>query len=130
MIEPPAQGTRVMTCIQCPQGCSLSVSPYPAGVMVEGNRCERGRSYAERELTNPVRTLTSTVATDFPDFPRLSVRTGGDIPLVDVFRAMTAVNGIRLRERLKPGDVVVENLAGTGVPLVATDDMTEHWGMK
>lgn len=129
MIEPPAQGTRVMTCIQCPQGCSLSVSPYPAGVMVEGNRCERGRSYAEREVMNPERTLTTTVATVFSDFPRLPVRTGGDILLADIFRAMKVVNDIRLSARLKPGDVVVENLAETGVPLVATDDMTEHWGM-
>lgn len=130
MEELPEQETRVITCIQCPQGCSLIVSLALAGLLVEGNRCERGRNYVERELINPARTLTSTVATVFSDFPRLSVRTGGDILLADAFRAMKALNGVMLKERLKPGDVVVENLAGTGVPLVATDDMTEHWGME
>lgn len=129
-MESPAHEIRVITCIQCPQGCTLRVARTVAGPVVEGNRCERGRSYAEGELTNPVRTLTTTVATVFSDFPRLPARTGGDIPLAAMFRAMRAVNAIRLTERLRPGDVIVENLAGTGVPLVATDDMTEHWGMS
>ena len=138
---------RRLTCIQCPLGCSLKVyreggeepgscnfsrgavsqaaeaipaSPPKEELVVEGNLCRQGEVYAREEVVNPTRSLTTTVATSFARCPRLPVRTEGEIPLQDLFRAMEEINALRIDQPLKPGDVVLENLLGTGVPLIAT----------
>lgn len=113
-----------LVCIQCPQGCRLKVSHRGSELVVEGNKCPRGVNYAREELTNPSRTLTTTVSTIFPDFPLLPVRTQGEIPLVQVFAAMGEINSTLVTRRLRPGDIVLPSLAGTGIALIATDDMT------
>jgi len=115
---------REIVCIQCPQGCAMHAESEDAVYEITGNKCPRGRAYAIKELTNPSRTLTTTVATIFSDCPLVPVRTDGDIPLRDVFRVMHELNGYRAQKRLHPGEVLIEDLAGTGVALLATGDMT------
>lgn len=115
---------KMLVCIQCPQGCKLAVSRSGEQVTVTGNKCPRGAGYAKQELINPCRTLTTTVKTAFVDFPLLPVRTLGEIPLKNVFGAMGEISRLLVKKRLRPGDLVLENLSGTHVPLIATDDMT------
>lgn len=124
MDSPSSSNERDMTCIQCPKGCSLHARSRGNAVEVKGNQCPKGRDYALREITNPSRTLTTTVATIFNDCPRVPVRTGADIPLAVVFEAMAAINGVHADRRLRPGDVLIPDLLGTGVPVIATGDMT------
>lgn len=50
-----------IVCIVCPNGCSLSCQAENGAIVVTGNRCPRGRDYAITELTNPMRTLTTSV---------------------------------------------------------------------
>nr|MCR5492023.1 DUF1667 domain-containing protein [Bacilli bacterium] len=50
-----------LTCIICPRGCHLKVDDE---MNVTGNSCPRGAAYAKQELTNPTRTITSTVKCD------------------------------------------------------------------
>ena len=57
------------TCIICPRGCRLSVDD---NMNVTGNFCPRGKQYAVSELTNPVRTITSSVTTRDPSRNRSS----------------------------------------------------------
>ncbi len=111
------------TCIVCPLGCSLVVFEDPGGednLLVEGNRCRRGEEYAVEEYRNPCRSLTTTVATVFKDCPRLPVRTRGEILLKDIFRAMQQINSLKVEQHMKPGEVVIQDLVGTGVPVIAT----------
>jgi len=115
---------KMLVCIQCPQGCKLTVSHSGEGVSVTGNKCPRGASYAQQEVINPCRTLTTTVRTAFVDFPLLPVRTLGEIPLKSVFGAMGEISRLVVKKRLRPGDVVLEKLYNTDVALIATDDMT------
>ena len=72
----------IFTCIVCPNSCRLDarLEAGPEGVIVRGNRCKRGEAFAQAELTNPVRTLTTTVCTVFPWAPVLPVRTDAEIP--------------------------------------------------
>lgn len=116
--------SKTIVCIQCPQSCRLTVNMEEGRVVVAGNKCPRGIDYGQTELINPRRTLTSTVKTIFSDIPLLPVRTREEIPLAAIFTAMKEINGIVVHERLAPGDVVLSNLAGTEVALIATDSMT------
>ena len=51
---------KVLVCIGCPKGCRVSIDTET--LETSGNACPRGAAYAKDELTNPTRTLTSTVA--------------------------------------------------------------------
>ena len=65
-----------LVCIVCPRGCRINVE----NGVVSGNGCKRGEAFALSEMTCPMRTVCSTVATTFEDYPVLPVRTNGEIP--------------------------------------------------
>src|SRR5690554_169211 len=115
---------KTLVCIECPRGCKLEVTRREGKILVSGNRCPRGQGYAERELVNPSRTLTTTVRTSFADFPLLPVRTDGEVPLDSIPALMERINTVQVSRRLLPGDVVTPQLPGTHVALIATAAMT------
>ena len=118
------EGQKVtLTCISCPLGCTIEATRKGEELELEGNRCKKGLEYVRQELTNPMRSITTTVKTSFGDFPRLSVKTDGEVPLKDIYLFMKAINEIEVSERLKPGDIVKAGLRGSEVNLVATCDM-------
>jgi CxxC motif-containing protein len=112
-----------ITCILCPRGCQIELTTKDGEHLVVGNKCKKGIEYAINEVTNPTRTLTSTVKTAFKDFPRLPVRTDKEVPLKDIFSFMKEINRVIVDKRLSPGDIIINRILGTDVNLVATDDM-------
>ncbi|MEA5051711.1 MAG: DUF1667 domain-containing protein [Oscillospiraceae bacterium] len=113
--------TKEFVCIVCPNGCRLTASGDGGELRVTGNLCPRGKAFAEAELTNPVRSLTTTVRTVFPDRPVLPVRTAGEIPKGKIPEAMAFLRGFTLARRARCGEVIVRDLLGTGVDVIATD---------
>lgn len=113
---------RLLTCIVCPKGCSLSVTFSDEGVIqeIKGNACPRGKDYAESECTHPTRTVTSTVLCE--DGAIVSVKTAAPIPKERVFQVMKEINAKKAPGGVKIGDVIIENVAGCGVSVVATSN--------
>ena len=112
---------RVLICIGCPMGCPVTVTMDGAEVVeVIGNICPRGKTYAEKEVTNPTRIVTSTVKVEGGDRQFVSVKTKEDIPKEKVFDCMKEINLITVKALVAIGDVILENVAGTGVAIVAT----------
>lgn len=109
-----------LTCIQCPIGCTLTVTVDGGEVSVSGNTCPRGRVYGIKEVTHPSRTVTSTVEITGGDIPRLSVKTRTDVPKEKIFDVMAVIRKTRVEAPVKAGDTVVKNAAGTGVDVIAT----------
>lgn len=87
---------------------------------VEGNFCKRGLTYANDECTNPKRTVTSTVRCKSGAV--VSVKTENTIPKEKMFEVMKEINAVTAPDGLRIGDVVVENVCGTGVNVVATSN--------
>lgn len=117
---------RDMVCIVCPIGCRLTVTEdenEPLGYKVTGNTCNRGIDYGIKELTNPTRVLTSTVKITKAHLKRLPVRTNGAIPKDKIFECMKVINSLALEAPVKVGQVILENILGTGIDLIATKDM-------
>ncbi|MGN0659398.1 MAG: DUF1667 domain-containing protein [Emergencia sp.] len=113
-----------LICIVCPNGCRLHGTVSEDGTLtVEGNRCVRGEAFAGTEMTSPVRSLTTTVRTSFDNMPWLPVRTDGEIPKYAVPDALKELRGLRVNRKVLCGDCVLENLAGTGIPVIATADL-------
>ncbi len=113
--------TRELVCIRCPLGCMLSVEMNGSEVVnVTGNTCKRGAEYANKELTNPTRIVTSSVSVLDGTTATVSVKTQDDIPKGKIFECMKALQGVVLQAPVRIGDVVVKNVADTGVDVIAT----------
>lgn len=114
--------TRELICINCPLGCQLAVT-LDAGevVSVTGNSCKRGETYGRKEVTNPTRIVCSSVpVVGSPQGGMVSVKTAQDIPKGKIFAVMEEISGAFVTPPVEIGDVVIANVAGTGVDVIAT----------
>ena len=112
---------RELICINCPMGCRLTVTMEDEKVTeVTGNTCKRGEIYARKEVTNPTRIVTSTVQVEGGRALRTSVKTKEDIPKELIFECVKALKNVTVKAPVNIGDVVLENVAGTGVDIIAT----------
>ena len=113
-----------LICIGCPLGCPLTVEMEGNEVKsVSGNTCPRGDAYAKKELTNPTRIVTSTVRVAGGRLAMVSVKTESDIPKGKIFDCVKALKDVEVVAPVKIGDVIVENVAGTGVNVIATKNV-------
>ena len=96
--------TRELICIGCPLGCPLTVRIDGENVEVSGNTCKRGDDYARKEVLSPTRIVTSSVHVKNGELEMVSVKTTVNAPVAI-------------------GDVVIENCAGTGIPVIATKNV-------
>ena len=113
-----------LICIGCPLGCPLTVEMEGNEVKsVAGNTCPRGDAYAKKELTNPTRIVTSTVRVAGGKLAMVSVKTESDIPKGKIFDCVKALKDVEVTAPVKIGDVIVENVAGTGVNVIATKNV-------
>ena len=116
---------RTLTCIICPNGCELEVvweneGGVPESITVTGNKCPRGVEYAEQELKNPMRTIASSVALTGGTMPLVSVRVNGPIPKAKIMDVMAVISETSVDAPVKIGDVVIADVLGLGVDVVAT----------
>lgn len=117
-----------LVCIVCPRGCALQVEREGDAFRVTGNGCKRGEAFAISEQTAPMRTLCTTVRTVFPDVPVLPVRVSAEIPKDKIFPVMEAINAVTLETPVPIGGVILENVLGLGVDVVAASDLLRRTG--
>lgn len=106
-------------CICCPKGCRLSVDEAN-DYAVTGNSCPNGVQYGREELTHPTRVITSTVRAEGGLHARLPVRTADAVPKAKMFEVIRALDSITVHAPVAAGQVVLKNVCGTGVDVVAT----------
>lgn len=112
--------TRALTCIGCPMGCALTVTTENGEVTsVTGNTCQRGAAYGRKEVTNPTRIVTTTVRVSGGTSPMANVKTEFDIPKGLIFACVAALKDTVISAPVHIGDVVLADVAGTGVNIVA-----------
>jgi CxxC motif-containing protein len=110
-----------MICIGCPLGCYLNVDYIGKTIRsIDGNRCKVGLDYAEKEIFNPERTLTTTVKVRNGHLPLVSVRTSKPIPKNRIFDAMTLLAKVEIEAPIRIRDKIIKNLFDTSVSIVAT----------
>jgi CxxC motif-containing protein len=113
-----------MICIICPLGCSLTVNYTQKAIQsVEGNQCKRSLEYAEKEIFNPERTLTTTVRVKHGHLPLVSVRTNKPLPKELLFETMNLLAKIEVEAPIRIGFKITEDLFNTGVDVIATKNV-------
>lgn len=113
--------TRSLICIGCPLGCTVTVELEDGEIRsITGHTCKRGEIYARKEVTNPTRIVTSTVPVVGGQADMVPVKTRSDIPKGKIFECVRELKKVTVQAPIEAGTVVVANVAGTGVDIVAT----------
>ena len=117
---------RELTCIGCPMGCQITVTLQNNIVTgVSGNNCRIGDTYVREEVLSPRRTVTSIIKVTGGELPVVSVKTKETIPKDMIFRVMEEINKVSVSAPITIGRVLIENVAGTNVAVVATREIKE-----
>ena len=107
-----------LTCVICPRGCRVTVSPD--FMETTGNKCPRGRVYAIQEAREPKRILTTTVQLEGSPRTRLPVRTDLHIKKELMADAMELLKGFWAVPPIKAGDILIHHILGTEVNIIAS----------
>lgn len=112
---------REIICVCCPKGCRITVQSENGNVIsITGNDCPRGIEYAKEEFTNPKRILPTTIRVTGGIMPLASVKTEKAIPKLLLLKAMAEIAEIEVEAPVRIGQVIRDDVMGTGVKLVAT----------
>jgi len=108
-------------CVSCPMGCRITVQAKEGDIIsITGNDCPKGIKYAKEEFINPLRILPTTVKVIGGEFPLVSVKTEKAILKRLLLKAMAEIAEIEVEAPVEIGQVIKDDLIGTGVKLVAT----------
>ncbi len=114
---------RTITCIGCPMGCQITVTLNGGAITNIANySCKKGSEYARDEISHPTRMVTAVIPCKGSREP-LSVKTRRVIPKSKIFDCIKAIEAAKVTLPIAIGDVVVENVCGTGVDVVATKNL-------
>jgi CxxC motif-containing protein len=123
-----------LVCISCPMGCQMQLDIEDGEIKaVEGNKCKIGPKYAKQEFIDPRRMLSTTVACQNGLWPRLPVKTAAAIPKAMMREIARSLHHLTVMAPIEIGAVIIENIAGTGINVIATRSMPEagaetvHW---
>ena len=112
--------TEIITCINCPVGCRMEVTHEGENVIsVTGNTCKRGDAYARQECVAPLRMGPSVAPVKERDMP-VSLKTRTPIPKTRIDERMKAVMEKPFSAPIHAGDVLIPDVCGTGVDVIAT----------
>lgn len=111
-----------MICINCPKGCELDVEKNGDDVVVTGHTCPRGEAYGKAELVNPTRMVTGLVRVAGMRKP-LPVKTKTAVPKGKINDVLFALSQTTVQLPVKIGDVIIPDVAGTAVDVVATANL-------
>ena len=100
--------SQALTCIVCPVGCSLNIDE--AG-HVSGNHCKR---------TNPTRVVTTTIAIEGAIYRRLPVVSSQPVPKSKMMEFVKAVQLIKVEAPVSCGDVILSDVLGLGIDVIAS----------
>lgn len=116
--------TRTMICILCPNSCEITAEADGGQLLrCTGNQCPKGEEYVRQELLSPMRNIATSVEVTGGDLPLCSVRLTGPIPRARIFDAVDAIHRCRLTAPVRAGQVILSNLLGLGVDVIATRDI-------
>jgi CxxC motif-containing protein len=117
---------RKLICVSCPVGCELEVTlDNDEIVEVEGNTCKLGLDYAEQEIFDPRRMVASTVKVKNGYHPLVPVYTEKPVPKPKIFDVLAEIRKVEVEAPIKINDVIIENVVGTGINVIASRDLPE-----
>lgn len=113
--------TSKIICTVCPNGCEINVIELNTEIYnIKGYKCERGREYAEQEITNPARIITTTIKIKNGRIKRLPVRSKTAVPKNKIFQVMEKIRSIEIEAPVEEGDIIIENVLDEEISIIAS----------
>ena len=113
-----------LICTACPQGCTLTAVIENGEVIeVRGYNCKKGLDYGVAEMTDPRRMIATTVKVNNGFHPLLPVYTERPVPKPLIPQILDEIRKVEVTAPVKMKSVIVENVLGTGVNVLASRDM-------
>ena len=109
-----------LTCVLCPIGCELEVERSGDGVDVRGAQCDKGPGFAADEVLHPKRNLATSVPLAGTADRMVSVRLSAPVARDMVFPILKEIGRLRPEPPVVRGQVLIEDVLGTGVDVIAT----------
>ncbi|MCL4416113.1 MAG: DUF1667 domain-containing protein [Actinobacteria bacterium] len=112
-----------ITCITCPTGCLLEIeydSTKKRIISLKGNQCKKGHKFAQDEIFDPKRIMTTTVKINSRFFKRLPVRSNIAAPKGMIKRMVKEIKKIQVAVPVKMGDTLAINFLGTGADIISS----------
>lgn len=105
--QPETSSVSELVCTCCPNGCALLPKKSDDGELaIEGALCKRGIEFGLAELTDPRRTLTTTVRVSGGRYPLVSVRSTESVRKADLKALVKRLRGVALSAPVRCGDSV------------------------
>ena len=112
---------KIFTCIVCPVSCRITVTDKGGNKLsVSGHSCKRGEKHAESEYTDPRRMITTTVKIKGSTQRRLPVISDSEIPKRCMEECLALLYGVTVTAPIRCGDIVVSDICGLGVNIMAS----------
>tara|TARA_B100002003_G_C14029997_1_gene496548 strand:+ start:574 stop:933 length:360 start_codon:yes stop_codon:yes gene_type:complete len=112
-----------IVCTVCPTSCLVHAKwDEEKLISIDRAQCKLAWEYISDEIFDPKRVVTTTVPTDAGRNPLVSVKTADPVPKDLVLDVMDVLAGVTAKVPVNAGDVVVANVLGTGISVVATSN--------
>lgn len=118
--------TTKILCITCPKGCALEVARDGETVVEIKQGCKRGHDYVRRELVDPRRMVATTVKVKNGVHSLLPVYTSEPFPKGKIMELQAALRTVEIPAPVKMGAVVIENILGTEVNIIASREIPRN----
>ena len=112
--------TKQFTCIVCPNGCDITVEDNGGALVIAGEGCPRGRTYVTQEMTDPQRTIATSIRVIGGESDLCSVRLTKPIPKAKIMEAVQAIHSLTPKAPVAIGDVLLPGILGTDSDVIAT----------
>ncbi len=121
--------TREFTCIVCPNGCDIKTEIKVGQdgkheiCSIDGALCARGEVYVKQELTDPRRSIATSVLVKGGVLPLASVRLTNSIPKDRILDAVTEIKRCSLTAPVFSGTVIIKNILGYNSDVIVTKEV-------
>ncbi len=109
----------IIYCKRCTMGCELKVKDYEGNISVEGNLCKKGTAYGKEEFAKGKRVLAFKIPIKMGYFDKIHVKTSDEISKELWDKVYDLVYSLELEAPIEFGEVIIQNILGTGIKLVS-----------
>ena len=118
---------KTYTCIVCPRSCVGTLTVHDDGRLeTEGFFCKNGEKYAIDEYKDPKRMMTTTVTLKNGIYHLLPVVSTEEISRKLFPDCLEKLYHTVVTAPVKAGDVIISDIMGTGVDIIAAKSMKER----
>jgi CxxC motif-containing protein len=115
---------REFICVTCPVGCTIEAIVEGGELMgTKGQACARGQAFVREELSDPRRTLTTTVRVRGGEWPLVPVRSAAPLPKGLVLQVAARLRQVEVAAPVAERQVILPDALGTGIDIVASREV-------